>query len=228
LGGVSGKHLDDYQTRTQDHGLDLRPVTPILRPQPWWRSGGRERDDFYPGGEIDGTRIGVVQRLLLGTDGTVTQLLATCVGEGIRAVILCQHLRLAGDERHVLGLGRRRRILDRRVLLRGTVTGRDYICGESLIALDRLAPAMSKSLLRTEAPIGLLLREHRTETFREILHCGMVPARDLAVHFGTSEATPLLARTYRVWIDRRPAMLITEKFPQTYGPELPPSVPTDA
>jgi chorismate-pyruvate lyase len=203
--------LDDYQTRTQAHGLDVR-----------------QGDDVYPGGEIDGTRIGLGQRLLLGTDGTVTQLLAGCVGEGIRAVILSQHLRPAGAERHALGLGRRRRILDRRVLLRGTVTGRDYVCGESLIALDRLAPAMSRRLLRTDAPIGLLLREHRTETFREILHCGMVPARDLGAHFGTSEATPLVARTYRVWIDRRPAMLITEKFPQSYGPEHRPSVPGDS
>jgi beta-ribofuranosylaminobenzene 5'-phosphate synthase len=178
--------------------------------------------------EIDGTRIGLAQQLLLGTDGTVTQLLGSCVGEGIRAVILGQHLRLAGAQRHVLGLGRRRRVLDRRVLLRGTVTGRDYVCGESLIALDRLAPAMSKRLLRTDAPIGLLLREHRTETFREILHCGTVPAGDLAAHFGTSQATPLLARTYRIWIHRRPAMLITETFPQTFAGELPPSVPMDA
>jgi chorismate-pyruvate lyase len=170
----------------------------------------------------------MVQRLLLDTDGTVTQLLATCMGEGIRAVMLGQHLRPAGDERHALGLGRRRRILDRRVLLRGTVTGRNYLCGESVIALDHLAPAMGRSLLHTDTPIGLLLREHRTETFREILHRGTVPARDLAAHFGTSEASVLLERTYRVWIDRRPAMLITEKFPQTYGPELAACVPTAA
>jgi chorismate-pyruvate lyase len=87
---------------------------------------------------------------------------------------------------------------------------------------------MSKRLLRTDTPIGLLLREYRTETFREILHCGTVPARDLAAHFGTDEATPLLARTYRIWIERRPAMLITETFPQTFGGELPPSVPMDS
>jgi len=176
----------------------------------------RERGNSSPETEIDGTRIGLAQRLLLDTDGTVTHLLATCVGEGIRDVVLCQHVRLAGEDRHALRLGRRRRVLDRRVLLRGTVTGRDYVCGESVIALDRLAPAMRRSLLNTDTPIGLLLREHRTETFREILHAGTVPARDLAAHFGTGEATPLLVRTYRIWIDRRPAMLITEKFPQAF------------
>jgi chorismate-pyruvate lyase len=175
------------------------------------------------GADLD-LRIGLAQHLLLGTDGTVTQLLASCVGEEIRAVILGQHLRPAGAQRHVLRLGRRRRVLDRRVLLRGRVTGRDYVFGESLVALDRLPPAMSERLVRTDAPIGLLLREHRTETFREILDCGTVPARDLAAYFGTSEATPLLARTYRIWIDRRPAILITETFPQTFGGELPPSV----
>lgn len=169
--------------------------------------------------ELDPTRIGVVQRLLLVTDGTVTQLLATCMGEPIRAVVLSQHVRLVEDERHALGLRAGRRILDRRALLQGSVSGKDYLYGESVIALDRLTRAVTRELLQGKTPIGLLLREHRTETFREILCCGTVPAGDLAPHFLMSEACPLLARTYRVWIDRRPAMLITEKFPEVYASE---------
>ena len=42
-------------------------------------------------GDVDPKGLGLLQRLLLTTDATVTQLLATSMGEEIEAVRLSQH-----------------------------------------------------------------------------------------------------------------------------------------
>ena len=176
-------------------------------------------------GNVDPEGLDLLQRLLLVTDATVTQLLATSMEEQIEAVRLSQHVRVAGDERWPLELRAGQWVLDRRVLLRGVVSGRNYLCGESAIALSRLPRAVRTGLLRGDRPIGLLLRESRTETFREILWNGTSVARGMAPYFLLTEGTPLLARRYRVWIDHRPAMLITETFPRSYRSV--PSLPAD-
>lgn len=180
--------------------------------------------------DVDVGPLDLLQRLLLSTDGTVTLFLETSMSEQIEAVRLSQHVRGAGEDRRALGLHAGQRVIERRALLRGTVSGRNYIYGQSAIALGRVPRAVRNGLLHSDSPIGLLLRQHRTETFREILWRGTLPAREAAQHFLLADESPLLARRYRVWIDHRPAMLITEAFPHAYppAPSSPGSVQTPA
>jgi chorismate-pyruvate lyase len=171
----------------------------------------------------DPTGVDLLQRLLLATDGTVTQFLATSTGEPIEAVQLSQRVRVLDGKRMDLQLGTGQCVLDRRVLLRGAASGRNFLHGESVIALGRVPRAVRTGLLRGDTPIGLLLRQDRTETFREILWSVKVVHPGIAAYFLLAEGTPLLSRRYRVWIDHRPAMLITETFPHSYRPVPGPS-----
>jgi chorismate-pyruvate lyase len=58
-----------------------------------------------------------------------------------------------------------------------------------------------------------LFREHRLETFRELVTHGIEDAGDWAVHFGLDSAAQAFSRTYRIIHSQRPLALITEKFP---------------
>lgn len=162
-------------------------------------------------GELD-----LLQQLLLVTDGTVTHFLAASMGEEIEAALLEQRIRVVDEEQQVLELWAEQGVLERRVLLRGVVSGRTYLHGASVIALDRVPGAVRDGLLHGDAPIGSLLRQHRVETFREILWSGGTVAGDLAPHFLVPEGTPMLVRRYLIWIERRPALLITETFPRSW------------
>lgn len=183
-------------------------------------------DARVPGGGVIGTAegvailddrsLGVLQRVLLTTDGTVVPLLEGCFDEPIRTAERIQAvapptptdapLELEGDET----------VLHRRVLLQGTRTGRNYIYAESAITLDRLPSALSDALLETGEPIGRLLADHRLETFREILDIGRCPAGPHGGWFGLSEGDELLCRTYRIIHGGRPTMRIAEYFPSLH------------
>jgi chorismate-pyruvate lyase len=167
---------------------------------------------------VDPRGLDLLQRLLLGTDATVTQFLATAMGEPIEAIRLSQRVRVVDGVQGDLELGTGQCVLDRRVLLRGATSRRNFLHGESVIALGRVPREVRAGLLRGDTPIGLLLRQHRMETFREILWSVGVVDPGIAPHFLLAEGTPLLARRYRVWIDHRPVMVITETFPRSYGP----------
>jgi chorismate-pyruvate lyase len=76
---------------------------------------------------------------------------------------------------------------------------------------------MRRGLLESHKPIGFLMQERRLETFREIVGCG----RELATASGrtsTSKRRTAIWRTYRVFSEHKPIMLITEKFPGTHFP----------
>lgn len=161
------------------------------------------------------------QRMLLGTDGTVTHILETYAGEPVEVVKLRQEYDAASGVDPALGLSRDERVLRRHVLLRGRDSRRSLLYAEAVVALGRVEPAFLAGLVETDRPIGVLLADNRTETFREILGVGREPAGPLGVHFGLGPTEELIWRTYRVVAGRRSVMLITEKFPAGFFTELP-------
>ena len=153
------------------------------------------------------------QRILIATDGTVTEIVEAQYLETIRIVKLdentersCRaipHLESkAGDEIYL-----------RKVMLRGKITYRNYIYAESIILPSRVENVLQMELQNTSKPIGKLLLENRTETYREIMACGLEAAGELADYFGLEPDDALVSRTYRVFANREPMMLISEKFP---------------
>lgn len=154
-----------------------------------------------------------LQRLLLATDGTVTPALAAYLGEPVGVRLLGQGettlTRPDGD----LALGAGRPILERRVVLAGTKSGTAVLYADSRVAVERLTLGVQADLLSGELPIGLVLRRHRIETFREELGAGRRPARgEAATHLGPVD---VCWRTYAIITGGRPLMVVHEEFPVT-------------
>ncbi len=152
-----------------------------------------------------------LQRFLLATDGTVTPALAAYLGEavGVRVVGQEQVILTEPDDDLVLSPGRP--ILERRVVLHGTESGRVALYADSRAAVERLTPAVRADLLSGELPIGLVLRRHRIETFRESLGAGRRPATgDAASHLGPGD---VCWRTYAIISGGRPLIVVHEEFP---------------
>ena len=165
-------------------------------------------------------RLTKFQRVLVGTDGTVTTILETFAAEPVEVVKLLQVFDTSNEgDADLLVSGDR--VLRRRVLLRGRRTHQSLLYAEAVVVLDRVDPLILDGLLDTDKAIGVLLAESRAETFREILRVGREPAGPCAVHFGIDPAAELVWRTYRIIAGGRPAILITEKFPADFFRGLP-------
>lgn len=149
-------------------------------------------------GGVDFRALTPLQRVLLVTDGTVTDILEAHFLEPIRLVKLAQ--RVAGES------------LERRILLRGANSGRVYVYAESVIALDRLDKKLREELLNSDMPLGRLWIEHKLETFKEPFEARFQPAGELAGHFGVDAAAALLMRSYRVISGGAAVMTISEYF----------------
>jgi chorismate-pyruvate lyase len=88
---------------------------------------------------------------------------------------------------------------------------------ESKIVLVRLDEDFKSGLLKFQTPIGHLWFQFRLETFKEIIESGKESANELSSYFiDTEPKDQLVFRTYRVFYNRKPIMMITEKFPQSY------------
>lgn len=160
------------------------------------------------------------QRILLGTDGTVTDILEAFAGEAMEVVKLLQAFDTP-DERDADLMLDGERVLRRRVLLRGRRTRQSLLYAEAVIVVDRVHPGIVDGLLETDKAIGVLLAQHRTETFREILRIDRGRAGDLAVHFGMDPSDEMLSRAYLVISGGRPVIHIVETFPAAFFRGLP-------
>lgn len=160
------------------------------------------------------------QRILLGTDGTVTDILEAFAGEPMEVVKLRQAFDTPneGDTDLVLD---GERVLRRRVLLRGRRTRQSLLYAEAVVVVNRVHPGIVDGLVETDKAIGVLLAHHRTETFREILHIDRRRAGDLAAHFGMDPSDEMLSRAYLVISGGRPVIHIVETFPAAFFRGLP-------
>lgn len=191
-------------THRDTHGTDENTVLLDEPPAAW--------------GDI--SRLPPLQRVLLTTDGTVTNVLEALSGEAIALVKLSQSYDLSPTEDPDLRTVEGESLIRRRILLRGRRSGRNYVYAESVILVNRLHPRLCNDLIETDNPVGKLLVQSRIETFREFVSWGFEPAGDIAGHFGLREDDQLISRTYRVFAQRAPIMVITEKFPASAFQEL--------
>jgi chorismate-pyruvate lyase len=159
--------------------------------------------------ELDDLGLSLFQRMLLITDGAVTPLLEMYAGERIEAVKLSQVVEKGHCGSSI------DRTLVRRVLLRGGVSRVNLLYAETTVFLDRIDGRILQGLLETNTPIGRLLLDARTETFREVLKCGSEPAGARARYFHVPEHSPMIFRTSRIWSAGALVMIITERFPET-------------
>ena len=160
------------------------------------------------------------QRLLLVTDGTVTELLEQYLQEPIQVHKLYEKIE---DDFNQLPVSHAEYlssdqvpILKREVLLQGTSSYKNWIYAESSIVLNHLSQNFRTDLLASLQPIGKLWAKYRTETYKILLCAEKKPAKHLAVHFGIQVQDQVISRTYGVYSNQKLTMLITEVFPKKF------------
>jgi chorismate-pyruvate lyase len=166
--------------------------------------------------DFDLDRLELLQRILVVTDGTVTDVLAAAFRESIALVrIDIATTRLEAPVAS-LELDAGASMMRRRVVLRGATSGRRFACAETRIATDRLAPALQRDLLEGQIPLGQLWIAHRLETWKERPRVTFCPAGERAVHLDVDREAPLIRREYRSFTGGVPVFHVTEFFPLRY------------
>lgn len=161
---------------------------------------------------LDAGPLSLFQKVLLTTDGTVTGLIELYAGETIRVRKIDQ--KIIRDVAPVeLGVPMGTPLLQRRILLSGKTE--NYLFAESLFVFDQLSTSTQRRLLESDEPIGLIWRDERIETYREIIEHRLEICRTVAAYFALSANTPILSRTYLIFHRAKPFGIITEKFPIT-------------
>lgn len=168
-------------------------------------------------GDTAAPPMSVLQRVLLTTNGTVTDFLEAYAGEPMVVVKWSQSFEPPTPETRLDGADQR--LLERTITLRGARSGTTFLHADSHIAADRVPSGLLDSLLETGRPLGRLLNEHRVESFRQIIATGVMPADALGTCFGVAADSELLFRTYLIHVGGRPLMRITERFPVTWFSE---------
>ena len=156
------------------------------------------------------------QRILLTTDGTVTDILESYLFEQIRVIKLSEKLVSLDKELPSMDLKAGTEVILRRVLLQGKISRKNVIYAESIIVPGNMEEKFRRALLETKVPIGKIWFEQKVETFKEILDSKKELAGELGNYFSIEPSDEMFSRTYRVVTNNKPVMTITEKFPESY------------
>jgi len=160
--------------------------------------------------------LSLFQKVLLATDGTVTQLLELYTGQPVKVHKLAQELIHSDHSDHsdILNTNADDKVLKRAILLRSST--QNLLYAESYFVIDRLPDTMHRQLLESDQPIGLLWRAERMETYREVISYTRQPDRNLSQHFSVADSEDFLSRSYLIFRQHKPLGMITEKFPASY------------
>lgn len=169
---------------------------------------------------IDTEALGLLQRIFLVCDGTLTDTLQAAVQEPISVVKLATESSITSAPIEELAVLAGEPILTRRVLLCGRHSERCYVYAESLIALSRVPPHFREELMHSDKPLGRLWTEHKLESRKELLGVSRVSLDWLARYLGVSDDSDILMRRYRLASGGKPIMLISESFPVCYNPDI--------
>ncbi|MCP1662616.1 MULTISPECIES: beta-ribofuranosylaminobenzene 5'-phosphate synthase [Methanocalculus] len=155
------------------------------------------------------------QKVLLGTDGSVTHLLSLATESNVGVKTRLQEVLSADREvSRLLAIREGDSVNHRIVDLGEGKGGRPLIYAISYTPIDRLASGMKTDMMKADIPIGIILKKHKIESRREILTIDSYPADEhLADVFGILPGEPLFARRYRIIHKDEPLMVITEIFP---------------
>lgn len=167
--------------------------------------------------EINIAQLTPFQRALIVTDGTVTRLIEAYTLAPVEVVILRQAKQTLCTEHIWLELPAGAHVIARQVVLQTSSIGNDtskiQAYATSLIVPQYLPKDILDGLESDPAGLGGILQNSGLETRRELLWCCCETARDLPKAIAHLEGKPLLSRTYRIFANKKPIMLITEQFP---------------
>ncbi|MFA5237795.1 MAG: beta-ribofuranosylaminobenzene 5'-phosphate synthase [Methanoregula sp.] len=160
-------------------------------------------------------RLSSVQKILLGTDGSVTQLLESVTGHPVsvrtREQVIVKADACAAER---LNIAPGDEVNHRVVELFDTVTGEVLVYAKSQTPVARLDPGFRDDLMKADIPIGRIIERHHIEARREILSANVAPVQeDMSGIFSICTNEPLLSRQYQIIHGGEPLIFIEEQFP---------------
>ena len=138
-------------------------------------------------------------RAVLLADGTVTSLISAFMGEEIDVLTVEQSFIKMPDELSFLELKKDATAFVRKVNLIGRTTNKRYASAESLLNPALIRTDLFRALTDEGVGMGEVLRNNDRGSFREIINI-------------QDASTEIAQRTYAVYLDRHPSILITETF----------------
>lgn len=152
----------------------------------------------------------LLQEALLRTDGTVTDLLELFTREtiGIEKIITGGY----AAECHRPKCDREPGLVARDVILIGQSSREPYTFAHSHLFPEALPRAVFQHLSDTSDPIGKVLKEYRTETYRQIDERGCRLMPGIARILGRAETDQMLWRRYSIIAGGLVIMEIAEVF----------------
>ncbi|MDH7596775.1 MAG: beta-ribofuranosylaminobenzene 5'-phosphate synthase [Methanothrix sp.] len=160
-------------------------------------------------------RLSPVQKMLLGTDGSVTSLLEVITGEPVGIETLEQRVVPATEDvARELNIEAGEDVNYRVVRLKNVRTGETLIHAVSYTPLKRLEPGFRNDLMRADIPIGQILHKHRIESRRDITktECEQADER-MSQLFNIFPRELMLSRRYKIIRKGEPLIAIRETFP---------------
>ncbi|MBW4553456.1 MAG: DUF98 domain-containing protein [Aphanocapsa sp. GSE-SYN-MK-11-07L] len=202
-------------TNLQEHSLETaaangRATSPtlVLRLDDLQKSLNRSH--------IDMSLLSTFQRILLTSDGAITNALEAYQLEEIQTVKLSDELVPLAHDIPAMDVKAGAKAIIRKVLLQGKISRKNFVYASSITIYERLSERFRNVLLETKMPIGKLWFEEGVETLKEVVDYGKGPADDLAKYFNVQPADNMLSRTYRVVNNRKPVVMVTQMFPDSY------------
>lgn len=151
-------------------------------------------------------------RILLVTDGTVTELLEALVREPIALGYKAQEIKKIDNASEFKSFTNND-WLHRNITLRGTHSGTDWIYAESIIDHQGLNSEARKMLVEENIPIGTILSQTYSDNHRKLIDCGIRKYAAAAVHLSLNPDYEFVFRNYQIMVGTNPIMNITEWFP---------------
>jgi len=160
-------------------------------------------------------RLSPVQRMLLGTDGSVTSLLEVITGDPVGIETLVQKVIPADqDVAGELNIQTGEEVNYRVVRLKNDRSGETLIHAVSYTPLKRLESWFRDDMMRADVPIGTILQRHHIESRRDIMEADHLRADgDMCNIFNVFPRELMLFRRYRIIRHGEPLISIRETFP---------------
>ena len=156
--------------------------------------------------EINFFDLDICARILLVTDGTVTELLEALVREPV--ILGYRHQSVENQ-----GKLTKSPCLHRTITLQGELSGTHWIYAKSRIFLDQLSQRAQSMLIEKSIPIGTILNTESADNHRQIIDCGFETDIHAAKLLGITSNNPFIFREYEIVFESRVLMAIKEWFP---------------
>ena len=156
--------------------------------------------------EINFFDLDICARLLLVTDGTVTELLEALVREPI--ILGYRHQSIQKNDNLTES-----NCLNRTITLQGELSETHWIYAKSRVFLEHLSRRAQSMLIDESVPIGKILNIESSDNHRQIIDCGFETDIYAAEQLKLAPDNRFLFREYEVISNSRVLMTIKEWFP---------------